>query len=91
MTKATYIQTNFTSGELSPKLHSRVDIAKYANGCKTLENMIVNPQGGAFRRGGSKFIADVKTNTTKVRLISFNSYSAKVKEVWAVLDKDLGS
>ena len=71
MTKATYIQTNFTSGELSPKLHSRVDIAKYANGCKTLENMIVNPQGGAFRRGGSKFIADVKTNTTKVRLISF--------------------
>tara|TARA_X000001382_G_scaffold83599_1_gene59162 strand:+ start:8608 stop:11340 length:2733 start_codon:yes stop_codon:yes gene_type:complete len=71
MTKATYIQTNFTAGEISPRLHSRIDVGKYANGCKTLENMTVNPQGGVVRRGGSKFIAEVKTNTTKVRLISF--------------------
>jgi len=71
MTKATYIQTNFTSGELSPRLHSRIDISKYANGCKTIENMVVNPQGGVIRRGGSKFLAEVKTNTKKVRLVSF--------------------
>ena len=71
MTKATYIKTNFTAGEISPRLNSRIDVGKYANGCKTLENMTVNPQGGVVRRGGSKVIAEVKTNTTKVRLISF--------------------
>tara|TARA_R100000664_G_C2757720_1_gene146107 strand:- start:1628 stop:4363 length:2736 start_codon:yes stop_codon:yes gene_type:complete len=71
MTRATYIQTNFTAGEVSPRLHSRVDVTKYANACKTLENMIVIPQGGASRRGGTKFIAEGKTNNKKVRLYPF--------------------
>ena len=71
MPKATYIQTNFTSGELSPRLNGRVDISKYANGVKTLRNMVTLPQGGASRRGGSKYIASGKTNTKKVRLVSF--------------------
>ena len=71
MTRATYIQTNFTSGEVSPVLAARVDVTKYANACKTLENMIVIPQGGATRRGGTKFIAEGKTNNKKVRLYPF--------------------
>ena len=71
MTRATYIQTNFTSGEVSPVLAARVDVTKYANACKTLENMIVIPQGGATRRGGPKFISEGKTNTKKVRLYPF--------------------
>ncbi len=71
MTRATYIQTNFTSGEVSPVLAARVDVTKYANACKTLENMIVIPQGGATRRGGTKFISEGKTNTKKVRLYPF--------------------
>ena len=71
MPKFAYIQTNFTSGELSPRLNGRVDISKYANGVKSLQNMITIPQGGASRRGGSKYIASGKTNTKKVRLVSF--------------------
>jgi len=35
--------TNFTGGELSPRLDGRNDLAKYNSGCKTLENMIVYP------------------------------------------------
>ena len=44
------ILTNFTSGELSPRLSGRVDVAKYFNGCQTLENFLVHPHGGITRR-----------------------------------------
>jgi len=63
--------TNFTGGELSPRLDGRNDLAKYNSGCKTLENMIVYPHGSASRRSGTQFVAEVKDNTKKTRLISF--------------------
>jgi hypothetical protein len=65
------IQTNFTAGELTPRLEARVDIAKYANGCSVLENMIVLPHGGAARRGGTKFVVQTKTAADKARLVPF--------------------
>ena len=63
--------TNFTGGELSPRLDGRNDIAKYNSGCKTLENMIVYPHGSASRRSGTQFVAEVKDSTKKTRLIAF--------------------
>jgi len=42
--------TNFTGGELSPRLDGRNDLAKYASGCSTLENLVVYPHGSAARR-----------------------------------------
>ena len=71
MPKAAFIQTNFTAGELSPRLEGRVDISKYFNGVRTLKNMIIHPHGGTTRRGGTKHIANTKTGTKKVRLIPF--------------------
>lgn len=71
MPKAQYIQTNFTAGEVSPRLEGRVDFAKYVNAVKTMENMTVLPHGGAVRRGGSRHITTVKTASKKVRLVSF--------------------
>jgi len=71
MPKAAFIQTNFTAGELSPRLEGRVDISKYFNGVLTLKNMIIHPHGGTTRRGGTKHIANAKTGTKKVRLIPF--------------------
>lgn len=65
------IQTNFTAGELSPKLAGQVDFKKYANGVETLENMTVFPQGGATRRYGSRFICEVKDSSATTRLIPF--------------------
>jgi len=63
--------TNFTGGELSPRLDGRNDLTKYASGCKTLENMIVYPHGSAARRSGTSFVAEVKDSTKKTRLIPF--------------------
>ena len=63
--------TNFTGGELSPRLDGRNDLAKYPTGCKTLENMVIYPHGSAARRSGTQFVAEVKDSTKKTRLISF--------------------
>jgi hypothetical protein len=63
--------TNFTGGELSPRLDGRNDLTKYASGCKTLENMIVYPHGSAARRPGTQFVSEVKDSTKKTRLIPF--------------------
>lgn len=71
MPKAAFIQTNFTAGELSPRLEGRVDISKYFNGLRTLKNMVIHPHGGTTRRGGTKHIGQTKFNDKKVRLIPF--------------------
>ena len=63
--------TNFTGGELSPRLDGRNDLTKYASGCKTLQNMIVYPHGSAARRPGTTFVAEVKTSSAFTRLIPF--------------------
>ena len=64
-------QTNFTSGEISPKLFGQVDFKKYNNAVETMENMIVFPQGGTTRRYGSRFVCEVKNSANAMRLIPF--------------------
>ena len=71
MAKQTVSFTNFTAGELSPRLDGRTDVGKYFNGCKTLENMVVHPHGAATRRPGTKFVHEVKDSSAKTRLIPF--------------------
>ena len=63
--------TNFTGGELSPRLDGRNDLAKYPTGLKTLENFVVYPHGSAARRSGTQFVAEVKNSSAKTRLIPF--------------------
>ena len=71
MARTTIAFTNFTAGELSPRLDGRTDLGKYFNGCKTLENMVVHPHGAASRRPGTKFVHEVKTSSAQTRLIPF--------------------
>ena len=63
--------TNFTGGELSPRLDGRNDLAKYPTGLKTLENFVVFPHGSVARRSGTQFVAEVKDSTKQTRLIPF--------------------
>ena len=71
MARTKYIQTNFTAGEISPRLDSRIDLSKYQNGAKSIQNFTVLPHGGLQRRGGSQFILQTKNAADKVRLVSF--------------------
>jgi hypothetical protein len=71
MSKVSFLQTNFTAGEVSPRLAARVDVSKFNNGCVTLENMVVFAHGGAARRMGTKFIYEIKDSSKKGRLLPF--------------------
>jgi hypothetical protein len=71
MAQAQPIKTNFTAGELSPRLFGRVDVSRYLNGAALLENFIVLPHGGIIGRPGSRFSAEVKDSSKITRLLSF--------------------
>ena len=65
------IQASFNSGEWSPKLFARVDIAKYRSGAALLQNFFVDYRGGASTRPGTKYILQAYDSTNPVRLIPF--------------------
>lgn len=71
MARVVHIQTNFTGGEASNRLFGRVDLAKYGNSLEVMQNMLLMPQGGAIRRSGTRFLAQVKDSSQAVRLIPF--------------------
>jgi hypothetical protein len=61
--RASPIVAATNAGEMSPTLEGRVDLAKYAAGCKRLENFLSLIQGPAIRRGGTRFVAEVKASS----------------------------
>jgi hypothetical protein len=71
MSRVSIIQTNFTAGEISPRLMGRVDVAKYSNGAKTMENFYPLVHGGAKRRPGTRYAAAAKYSDKICRLIPF--------------------
>lgn len=71
MPRQNTIQTSWTKGEVSPLCRGRVDVNLYANGAKTIENLIVRPQGPVFRRSGTKFVRSTKLPTQEARIIPF--------------------
>lgn len=71
MPRGSPLQTSFNAGELSPRLHGRVDVQKYASGLDQLENMICTVQGNAFARSGTRYVAENTDMTAKSRLIPF--------------------
>jgi hypothetical protein len=71
MARANTIQTNFTSGEVSPILNGRVDVERYFNGAQEVQNLIVRPQGGLTRRSGLRFINEAKFADRVCRLVRF--------------------
>jgi hypothetical protein len=64
--------TALNAGELSPYMDARTDVAKYRSGCRRLENMIVLPYGGVYRRAGTEYLGEAKNGNKQCRLIGFN-------------------
>ena len=72
-----YTWTNFSGGEWSEELSSRVDVAKYQTACACLLNYIVRPQGGVTRRPGTKYVAETKDSSKAFRLIPMSVSATK--------------
>ena len=63
MTLLRQFTTNFSSGELTPLLSSRVDADAYRNGAYRLRNVRLKAQGGCTRRPGLKYLQTLTTET----------------------------
>lgn len=68
---ATTVLNSFSAGELSPLLEGRTDTKAYYKGCRTFENFLVMSQGGAMKRPGTQYMAQVKDSNYPVRLMPF--------------------
>lgn len=71
MTRANPLSPSINAGELSPRLHARTDFSKYPNGLETCLNLIPLSEGGAMRRAGTRYVAEVKSSSVKGRLKRF--------------------
>lgn len=60
MPKSSKALVTFTAGEWTSRLDARQDLEKSAAALRTCKNMIVDRDGGVYRRPGLKFIAAVK-------------------------------
>lgn len=82
MPRLTMIQTNFTAGEISPRMYGRVDIARYANGAMEMENCWPVVHGGAMRRYGTLFCSPCKYPDRKAIMVPyvFNTQQAYMCE-----------
>jgi hypothetical protein len=72
------IQTNFSSGELSPLMNGRVDVTKYQNGAAQIENFVVKPQGPLARRMGTIYLGEVEDSSRYTRIIPFKFSESQV-------------
>lgn len=79
MPRVSLIQTNFTAGEIAPRLMGRVDIARYQNGAKTILNAHPLTHGGCMRRSGALFVAMAKSTARLIPYI-FNRDQSYVLE-----------
>ena len=65
MAKTRFIQSSFVSGELSPLLKGRIDLAQYYQGVQTAKNVVIVPQGGMKRRPGTEYVQTVLNTLTR--------------------------
>ena len=65
------LQTNFSSGELDPRMLGREDTSVYGNGAANLLNSSPLVQGGVRRRPGTKYLATL-TATSRLERMQFN-------------------
>lgn len=68
---ADFFQPTLSGGELSPGLHGRVDLVRYATSVKQCRNVITKHTGGAVKRTGWKFLGRVKHRDRATRLLPF--------------------
>lgn len=71
MPKATPALTNFTGGEVTPYVRGRTDWSRYYNSLEICENFICMAQGPAERRGGTRFVGEIKDSSKRARLAPF--------------------
>lgn len=75
-----YVINAFNSGELSPLIDGRTDLAKYYSGASTVENLLVLTYGGVQKRTGTKYIAEARDSASGLLRFEFSADDAYIIE-----------
>lgn len=71
MAQSKVVQTDFTTGEISPLMSARTDVESWKHGAKEITNAYPVPHGAAKGRRGTRFVSEVKDSTRETKLIPF--------------------
>ncbi len=71
MVTAAPIKTSWRSGEWSPLLEGNILLERWPDSSRLVQNMICLKQGPITRRGGTKFVKEVKNSADDTALIPF--------------------
>jgi len=71
MVKAAPIKTAFNAGEYSPLMEGHINLERFPDSCRLLQNMIALKQGPAVRRAGTRFVKEVRNSAHDTALIPF--------------------
>ena len=87
MTQAFLTQTDFTAGELDPRMFGRTDLRSYQSGAAKLRNVVVEVTGGVRRRPGTAYVANatgpgrlvaMETGSDQAYLLAFSHFQVKI-------------
>jgi hypothetical protein len=87
MTQAFVTQTDFTAGELDPRMLGRTDLRSYQSGAAKLRNVVVEITGGIRRRPGTAYVANaagrgrlvaMETGADQAYLLAFSDFQVKI-------------
>lgn len=87
MTKVNVSYSNFSTGEISPKLYGRFDLAAYYSGHKRVENFTIDSTGQATYRNGTVFAGETAGNN-KAFIYPF-VYNASISYILEFTDQKL--
>ena len=71
MAKVKLVQTDFTTGEISPKMIARTDLDSYKHGARQITNAYPLPHGACTSRRGTTFVEYIVDSNKDVKLIPF--------------------
>ena len=87
MTQAFLTQTDFTAGELDPRMLGRTDLQSYQSGAAKLRNVVVEVTGGVRRRPGTAYVATaagrgrlvaMETGPDQAYLLAFSDFQVRI-------------
>lgn len=81
-------QNSFTAGAIDyHRMRGRIDLKQYYNAAETLENCLIHPQGGVYRRPGTLFLNDYSAQSF-LRLEVFE-FSENIKYLLVFYDDNI--
>lgn len=69
--------SSLTGGEWSPQMYGQIELAGYASACRLMRNFVCRVHGGAQKRPGTIFVAEVKNSKKPIRLMAFQYATAQ--------------